>query len=164
MLCKLIALALLAAPAALLAAPQQPPSESAHPHPASSSHAIASAGQADAARLEACGQLANTFLNDLEKGDISAATAYFDKRMKAAVDDAKLRQVWQSLGTQFGKLESRGQHQTVMYQGMPVVGTPLNFEKGRFVSQVTCDREGKIAGFYIRPLPSNVAAPASSVQ
>ena len=164
MLRELIVLALLAAPAALLAAPQQHPSENASSHPASGSHANASAGQADAARLEACGQLTNTFLDDLEKGDISAATAYFDERMKAAVDDAKLREVWQSLVNQAGKLESRGQPQTVIYQGMPVVGTPLNFEKGDFVSQVTCDREGKIAGFYIRPLPSHIAAPASSVQ
>ena len=164
MLRKLIVLALVAAPAALLAAPQQHPSASARPHPASSSHVNASAEQADAARLEACGQLANTFLDDLDKGDVSAATAYFDQRMKAAVDEAKLREVWQSLGNQFGKLTSRGHPRTVMYQGMPVVGTPLNFEKGDFVSQVTCDREGKIAGFYIRPLPSNAAAPASSVQ
>jgi len=163
MLRKLIVLTLLAAPAALMAAPRQHPSKNARPHPASGSHANASTGQADAARIEACGQLANTFLDDLEKGDISAASAYFDERMKAAVDDAKLREVWQSLGNQAGKLESRGQPQTVMYQGMPVVGTPLNFEKGDFVTQVTCDREGKIAGFYIRPQPST-AAPASSVQ
>lgn len=163
MLRKLIVLALVAAPAPLLAAPQQHPTENARPHPASSSGANASIGQADAARIEACGQLASTFLDALEKGDIPAATAYFDDRMKAAVDDAKLREVWQSLGSRVGKLESRGQPQTVMYQGMPVVGTPLVFEKGDFVSQVTCDRGGKIAGFYIRPLPSSVA-PASSAQ
>lgn len=164
MLRKPIALALLAAPAALLAAPQQHPSDRARPQPASSSHANVSGGQADAARLEACGQLADTFLDDLGKGDISAATAHFGQRMKTAVDEAKLREVWQSLGKRFGKLESRGHPQTVMYQGMPVVGTPLNFEKGDFVSQVTCDRDGKIAGFYIRPMPSNTAAPASSVK
>jgi hypothetical protein len=161
---QLITLALFAAPALALAAPQQHPSENARPHPASSSQANASAGQADAARLEACAQLASTFLDDLEKGDISAAAAYFDERMKSGVGEAKLREVWQSLGNQFGKPESRGQPQTVLYQGMPVVGTPLHFEKGDLVSQVTCDHEGKIAGFYIRPLSSSVAAPASSVK
>lgn len=84
--------------------------------------------------------------------------------MKEAVGNAKLRQVWQSIGNQFGKTGSRGQPQTVMYQGMAVVGTPLHFSKGDLVSQVTCDRDGTIAGFSIRPLPSSAAAPASSVK
>lgn len=161
---QLIALALLATPALVLAAPQQRPSESARPHPASSAHANAIAGQADAARIEACSQLSRAFLDELENGDFHAATSHFNDQMKAALSGGKLDEAWKSLGTQFGKLESRGEPQTVMYQGLPVVGTPLRFEKGSFVSQLACDREGKIAGFYVRPMPAASAAPASSVQ
>lgn len=164
MLRKSIAVALVAAPAVLLAAPQQHPSAIARPHPASSARSNATAGQADAARIETCTQLASSFLDELEQGDIAAATSHFDSRMKGLVGDAKLRRVWQSIGNQFGKFGSSGQPQTVMYQGVPVVGTPLHFSKGDLVSQVTCGRDGKIAGFYIRPLPSPTAAPASSVK
>lgn len=164
MLRKWLVVALLTAPAVLLAAPQQHPSEIARPHPASSARSNATAGQADAARIEACTQLAGSFLDELEKGDVAAAISHFDSRMKEAVGDAKLRQAWQSIGNQFGKFESNGQPQTVMYQGMPVVGTPLHFSKGDLVSQVTCDLDGKIAVFYIRPVPSSTAAPASSVK
>ncbi|HJP98073.1 MAG TPA: DUF3887 domain-containing protein [Rhodanobacteraceae bacterium] len=159
---QLIVLALLAAPALAMAAPQL--SEAAGGHPASSAGANAIAGQADAARIEACGQISRTFLEELEKGDFHAATGNFNGRMKAGLSEDKLGQVWQSLGHQFGKLESRGEPQTVMYQDMPVVSTPLHFEKGDFVSQLACDRDGKIAGFYVRPLPAAGAAPASSVQ
>lgn len=164
MLRKLIVVALVAAPTVLLAAPQRHPSQIARPHTASSARGNATAGQADAARIEACTQLASAFLDALERGDIAAATSHFDRRMKEAVGNAKLRQVWQSIGNQFGKTGSRGQPQTVMYQGMAVVGTPLHFSKGDLVSQVTCDRDGTIAGFSIRPLPSSAAAPASSVK
>lgn len=161
---QLITLALLAAPALALAAPQQHPAETASTHPASSARANAIAGQANAARIEACSQISRAFLDELEKGDFHAATTNFNGHMKAGLGEHKLGQAWQSLGQQFGKLESRGEPQTVMYQDLPVVSTPLHFEKGDFVSQLACDRDGKIAGFYVRPLPAASAAPASSVQ
>lgn len=161
---KLIAIVLFAAPALALAAPQQHPSETAGAHPASSAQANAIAGQANAARMEACGQLSHTFLDELGQGDFHAATANFNGQMKTGLSADKLGQVWQSLGKQFGKLQSRGEPQTVMYQDLPVVSTPLHFEKGDLVSQLACDRDGKIAGFYVRPLPAASAAPASSVQ
>lgn len=135
------------------------------PHPASSAHANAMAGQTDAARIEACGQLASGFLDDLQKGDFKTATSNFgDQMKKAGLTAGKLGEVWQSLGTQFGKLKSRGDSQTVMYQGMPVVSTPLHFAKGDFVSQLACDKDGKVAGFYIRPAQPATAAPASSTK
>lgn len=165
------ALALVALTASAFA--QSPPASSGIPdnahsamttksHPAISAHANAMAGQTDAARIEACGQMANGFLDDLQKGDFKTAASNFDDKMKADVGAAKLGKGWQSLGTQFGKLESRGDPQTVMFQDMPVVSTPLHFTKGDFVSQLACDKDGKIAGFYIRPLAPATTAPASS--
>ncbi|MGH8191629.1 MAG: DUF3887 domain-containing protein [Rhodanobacteraceae bacterium] len=132
------------------------------PHPASGAHANAAAGEADAARIEACGHVAHRFLDELEQGDFKTASSNFNDHMKAGLSADKLGQTWRSLGAQFGKLESRGDSQTVMYQGMPVVSTPLHFEKGDFVSQLACDSQGKIAGFYLRALAPPGAAPASS--
>lgn len=160
----LLTLAVLAAPALALAAPQHPPSETAGARPGSSARANAIAGQANAARIEACSQLSHTFLDELEKGDFHAATAHLNAHMKAGLGEDKLGQVWRSLGEQVGKLKSLGEPQTVMYQDFPVVSTALHFERGDFVSQLTCDRDGKIAGFYVRLVPAASPAPASSVQ
>lgn len=168
-ICFALALVALTAPAfAQSAPPGSGIPDNAHSamtpeaHPASSAHANAVAGQANAARIEACGQMAHGFLDDLEKGDFKTAASNFDEQMRAAVTSAKLGETWQSVGARSGKLESRGDPQIVMYQGTPVVSTPLHFAKGDFVSQLACDKDGKIAGFYIRPVLPATAAPAPS--
>lgn len=144
-----LALSALAIPAAA-----QHPADTAKPHPAASAHANAVAGQADAARMESCGQAAQQFLDQLTKGDFKAATGNFDAAMQAGLGADKLGEVWKSVGTQFGKFESRGTAQNVMYQDMPVVSTPLHFEKGALVAQLACGKDGKFAGFHLQPLPS----------
>ncbi|HET7612143.1 MAG TPA: DUF3887 domain-containing protein [Rhodanobacteraceae bacterium] len=155
----LIVIALLAAPA--FAASQTPAAE-ASAHPASRAHDNAMAAQADAALIEACSHAARGFLDDLEKGDFKTATANFDGQMEAAVSPDKLGETWKSLAARFGRLESRGNPQTVMYRDMPVVTTPLHFAKGDLVSQLACDSEGRIAGFYVRPVPGASVAPEAS--
>lgn len=160
----LIALAFAAVPAAALAVPRQPPAASGRPQPASSAQANAIAGQADAARMEACAQRSHGFLDDLAHGDFGAARAGFDGRMKAGLGKDELGQAWRSLAGRFGKLESRGDPQTVLYQGLPVVVTPLHFEHGNLVSQLACDHDGKVAGFHVRPLPASRPAPAATAR
>lgn len=155
----LIAIALLAAPAFAVA---QTPAAEASAHPASRAHDNAVAAQADAALIEACSHVARGFLDDLEKGDFKTAVADFNDQMEAAVSADKLGQTWNSLAARFGQLESRGNPQTVMYRDMPVVTTPLHFAKGDLVSQLACDNEGKITGFYVRPLPGAGASASSS--
>ncbi|HEX5961769.1 MAG TPA: DUF3887 domain-containing protein [Rhodanobacteraceae bacterium] len=154
---KPIVLALGAALPVLALAAGQPPASSAQPHPASSAHANAVAGQANAIRIEACGNQSASLLEALGKGDYKAATSDFDKQMKAGLDAARLGAFWASVGQQFGKLESRGDPQSVMYEGMSVVSISLHFTKGDLSAQVACDSAGKIAGFHVRP-----ATPASS--
>lgn len=149
----LIVTVLLAAPAPAFAAGQHP-SASARPHPSSGAHANAVAGQTNAARIEACGHLSDALLGALDKGDYKAATSDFDARMLAGLDPGKLAKAWASVGTQLGKLETRGTPQTVMYEGIPVITTPLQFEKGNLAAQVACDNDGKVAGFYLRPVAS----------
>lgn len=144
---------LLAAPAPAFAAGQHP-SATARPHPSSGAHANAMAGQADAARIEGCGNLSDAMLDALDKGDYKAATSDFDARMLAGLDPGKLAKAWASVGTQLGKLETRGTPQTVMYEGIPVVTTRLQFEKGNLAAQVACDNYGKVSGFYLRPVAS----------
>lgn len=136
----------------------QHPADSARTHPAASAHANSVAGQAGAARLEACTAAANTLIDNLEKPDYKAATAGFDATMQANLAADKLGEVWQSVGKQAGKLEGRGAAQNVMYEGHAIVTLPLHFEKAGISAQVACNADGKIAGFFLRP----AAAPASS--
>lgn len=141
-----IALCTLTAPAF---AAGQPPAPSANP--ASSAHANALAGQASAARIEACTVATNALIDNLEKGNDKAATADFDVTMLANLGADKLAEVWQQVGGQFGKLRGRGMPQNVLVQNRVVITLPLRFEKGGLNAQVACDADGKIAGFFLRP-------------
>ncbi|WHZ18799.1 MAG: hypothetical protein OJF55_000948 [Rhodanobacteraceae bacterium] len=153
------ALFILASP---LLAVAQNPAVSARPHPAPSAHANAVAGQADAARIEACTHIANAMVDNLEKGDAKAATADFDATMRTNLGADKLGAIWKQVGGQVGKLQGHGTPQNMMYQGYAVIILPLRFEKGGLDAQVACDADGKVAGFFLRPgaAPSD-SAPAS---
>lgn len=143
----------------VLATAQLPPPAR---HPAASAHATAVAGQAAATRIEACAQAADTFINQLDKGDYQGAGANFDAKMQAALDPAKLGQAWQSVVQQYGKLRSRGTPQNLIYGGMAVITTPLRFDHGRLAVQLACDDAGRFAGFHVLPVPSAPAAAAST--
>jgi len=154
---QLFAAALIAALPLLASAAGQPPAATEKPHPSASAHANAVAGQADATRLEACINLSNALLDAFDKGDFKTATSNFDSQMLAVVDAPKLAEVQKSINGQFGKLESRGTPQSVMYQGMAVASTPMHYAKGDLAAMVACDEDGKVAGFRVHPV-----APASS--
>ncbi|HJR13359.1 MAG TPA: DUF3887 domain-containing protein [Rhodanobacteraceae bacterium] len=151
-------LAALAMPAMSLAAGQQLPAATAQDHPAASAHANATAGEAGAARIETCTTTTNTLINHLEKGDFTAATSSFDATMKANLGAGKLGQFWKQVASQVGTLQGRGAPQNMMYEGHAVITLPLHFEKGDANAQVACDVDGKVAGFFLRP----VSTPASS--
>jgi Protein of unknown function (DUF3887) len=153
---KLIAAAFSVAllPALALGFGQQ---SSTHAHPASSAHATAVAGEANATRIEACINASTAMIGNLDKGDFKAATADFDANMQSHLGADNLRSVWQQVGHQLGKLQGHGEPQNVMYQNHVVITQPLHFEKGDVNAQVACDADGKIAGFFLRP----AAAPAA---
>lgn len=155
------ALAVVLLPAAGLAAAQHP-ATSAHTHPATSAYAVATAGEANAKRIEACSEVSASMLMALAKGDYQSATADFDDQMRTLLDPQKLRDAWTSIRSQFGRLQSRGALQTVMYADKPVVVTGLHFDKGNLAAQVACNASGKIAGFYVRPDGAPPAAPPAS--
>lgn len=145
---SLATIALVALVAPVLAA-ATPPSTSGV-HPAASAHATALAGQASAMRIEACVHASNAFLDDLAKADYKAATGNFDARMRGFGSE-KLEAAWQSIVTQYGKPESRGAPQNVIYQDYVVVTVPLHFAKGDLGARLACDASGKFSGFHIVP-------------
>ncbi|HET7930283.1 MAG TPA: DUF3887 domain-containing protein [Rhodanobacteraceae bacterium] len=140
----------------------QSPIASGQAHPSATAHATALAGQAAATRIEACVEATDAFIDNLQKSDFKTAASNFDARMAAALDSAKLGEVWQSMTARYGKLESRGTAQNVIYQGLAVVTVPLRFQNGTLGARLACGADGRFSGFHIVPPPAAASAPASS--
>lgn len=150
----LVAAALIAGLPALAFGMGQSPAAGEKPHPSNSAHANAVAGQANAARIEACTIAANTLIDNLEKGDPEAASADFDATMKTKLGTDKLAEVWRRIGLQMGTLQSRGAPQNAIYQDHTFITIPLHFKNRDLIAQVVCDVDGKVAGFFLRPSTS----------
>lgn len=133
---------------------QQHPSAAAATHPATGAHANAVAGQANAALLEGCARQAGALIDNLDKGDFKTAAVDFDGAMQAELDGTKLAAIWKQVGATAGKLEGRGATQNVMYDGHAIVSLPLRFQKMLLNARVSCDADGKIAGFFLQPAAS----------
>ena len=99
----------------------------------------------------ACEARATALLDAAQKGDYAAATSDFDAKMRSAMPAAKFKQAWESLA-QFGALTARGQSHPGTGEGYLVVTIPLIFEKANLYAQVACGSDGRIAGFFVKPL------------
>ncbi|MEP7097665.1 MAG: DUF3887 domain-containing protein, partial [Dokdonella sp.] len=124
---------------------------------------IANGEQASPTPSPTCEALATTLLDAIEKGDFAAATKDFDPKMHKAVPAAKLKKAWKALA-KYGALQTRGQSHLTTAGSSQVVTIPLVFEKANFYAQTACGSDGRIAGFYIKPLdePAANAGDASS--
>lgn len=148
-----MALAVFMLPA--LAAAEQQPADATSAHPAASAQANAAAGQAGAARIEACTTAANALIDHLAKGEDKAATSDFDATMRANLGPDKLAAAWKQVQSKAGNLGRRGAPQNMTHNGFVIVLLPLHFTKADFNAQVACDADGKIAGFFLRPATSS---------
>lgn len=112
----------------------------------------APASDAPEGRLAAaCEARATALLDAAQKGDYAAATRDFDAKMRSALPVAKFKQAWESLA-QFGALQARGQSHPATGEGYLVVTIPLIFEKANLYAQTACGSDGRIAGFFVKPL------------
>ena len=104
------------------------------------------------ARLAAgCEARATSILDAAQKGDYAAAVRDFDAKMRSAMPAAKFKQAWESLA-QFGALQARGQSHPATGEGYLIVTIPLIFEKANLYARIACGSDGRIAGFYVKPL------------
>ena len=99
----------------------------------------------------ACEARATALLDAAQKADYEMAIRDFDAKMRTALPAAKFRQAWESLA-RFGALQARGQSHRAMDQGYVAVTIPLIFEKANLYAQIACGSDGRIAGFYVKPL------------
>lgn len=98
-----------------------------------------------------CESRAKGLLDAAQKGDYAGATRDFDAKMRTALPVPKFKQAWESLA-QFGTLQARGQAHPMKGEGYIAITVPLIFDKANLYAQVACGSDGRIAGFYIKPL------------
>ena len=98
-----------------------------------------------------CQARATSLLDDAEKGDFAGATRDFDAKMRTALPAPKFKDAWTQLA-QFGKLNARGQSHLSSAEGYTVIMVPLIFDKANLVAQISCGTDGRIAGFYVKPI------------
>jgi len=158
---KLIVIAMLGANAAAFAAPPSQPAT--HQAPITPVAATASpsarainelAPQAAAVEIESCIARTDALLAALDKGDYQGAEMDFNPTMQAGLPPAQLKQVWESLPTQFGKPGPRGAPHNHVSGSYVMVTIPMPFEKMMLAAQAACAADGKIAGFHLMQLPA----------
>ncbi|HEU4664163.1 MAG TPA: DUF3887 domain-containing protein [Dokdonella sp.] len=98
-----------------------------------------------------CEARASALLDAAQKGDYAGATRDFDATMRGALPPPKFEQAWESLA-QFGRLQARGQSHPMRSNGYIAITIPLIFDKANLYAQVACGSDGRIAGFYVKPL------------
>jgi dienelactone hydrolase len=96
------------------------------------------------------------FVELMAAGDFAAADARFDARMKSALPEEKLRDVWQTLQKQAGPFKARLQTRVEKQRGYDVVFVTCQFERATLDAKVVFDAAGQIAGLFF--VPSRVAA------
>lgn len=111
------------------------------PPPSTTEKSIAAGCEARAAGL----------LDAAQKGDYATATRDFDAKMRTAMPQPKFKQAWESLA-QFGRLQGRGQSHPMKGDGYIAITIPLIFDKANLYAQIACGSDGRIAGFYVKPL------------
>ena len=90
------------------------------------------------------------------KGDFAAADAHFDARMKSALPEEKLRDVWQTLQKQTGPFKARLQTRVEKQRDYDVVFVTCQFERATLDAKVVFDAARQIAGLFF--VPSRAAA------
>ena len=98
-----------------------------------------------------CESRAKSLLDAAQKADYTGATRDFDAKMRTALPPPKFKQAWESLA-RFGALQGRGQAHPMKGEGYIAISIPLIFDKANLYAQVACGSDGRIAGFYIKPL------------
>ena len=114
---------------------------------------LAPPSQTEKSLAAGCEARATALLDAAQKGDFAAASRDFDANMRSKLKPEQFRQAWDSLA-QFGALQARGQSHAAESEGYIAITVPLIFEKKNLYAQVACGSDGRIAGFYVKPLES----------
>ncbi len=105
-----------------------------------------------AAQAADCKALSGKLLDQLDRGDYTAAVSDFNDAMKVLTPD-KLKSFWQSLPEKWGARGARDEAKLVQQNGNDIVVTALHFASKAANAVVVCSPSGQIAGFHVFPQP-----------
>lgn len=98
-----------------------------------------------------CEAHADALLTALGEGRYDAAPADFDSALRARYTPEKLKQDYEWLPSNYGKVLGRGRPHSAEIAGRTVVMTPLIFENGTATVDVRCDGAGTISDLRLLP-------------
>lgn len=132
--------------------------------------ALALTASPQTSRSNSCSAVSASFLQDVQKGDFSAATKHFDAAMKAALGAWKLKKMWeQQLPKKFGEFERAKTPHVVHHSGFKKftnIYTPLEFANDRIYMIVSCNNDNDIQGLFFHhaktPAAGTTQSPVSS--
>lgn len=97
------------------------------------------------------GDRAAEIFGHLAAGRWEAAAADFAERMRERVDAGRLAAGWAHTSGLIGEFERMGEPLARSDGEHTIIDIPLYFEAGDANGRVTFDRDGKVAGLFIRP-------------
>jgi dienelactone hydrolase len=104
---------------------------------------------------------ARAFIDHLAKGEHEAAARPFTERMREAAPPARLGAIWKSIEAQMGAFRRIVGTRVETIGGFEAVFVTSEFEEATVDLQVTFDSDGRIAGFFVRPVETGkTEAPA----
>ena len=96
---------------------------------------------------------AKEFVQMLEKGDYKASVKNFDETMTKLVPPEKMKQVWETVIKQVGKLKQQKGVRTESVPNYDIVYVTCEFERATFDVKVVFNKNKQIAGQFFTPTP-----------
>ena len=100
---------------------------------------------------------ARYFIELLDKGEFEEAHKFFNKTMAKALPVEKLKEIWEGLTAQVGKLKGIEKTEVTKEMGYDVVYVTCNFAKTSLNVKLVFDTEKKIAGLWFVPIKSKAS-------
>ncbi len=89
-------------------------------------------------------------VENLNRGDYAAATAYFDRTMKLALPESKMKEIWEALPAQTGAFKEISGTRSETAEQYRIIFVTCAFENGAIDVRVVFNPKGKIAGLFFQ--------------
>jgi hypothetical protein len=91
----------------------------------------------------------SNFIDNMAKGDFTAATKDFDKTMKEKATPEFLKQIWEDFESKYGKFEKITGDSTKQISYYTAHFVKCSFKKGDLTLRVVLNKSNQISGYFI---------------
>ncbi len=95
--------------------------------------------------------LGEHFVDLMARKDFAAAVAQCDGTMKAAMPEAKLKTIWESVQGQVGAYQKRIHARMTKTAGYDIAFVTCEFERAKLDAKVVLNSEGRVSGLFFVP-------------